>query len=247
MPTLTLSNLTFLFQITPIHIKPDAPENRKFNGYWYPPESSDALTIDQRNQTGWFIWTNSNASPNGHVSITPVSPSVGERREEEEEEVCSIFFDSECNYFLATPTDCTQTGSTGRGWDIGWTRLGFEHPYPTATQSQPQPNLSKLTFAAERHTLAGTGSRIWMPQLLPETYDNHETQVPTGLAGDLSLLVALAGFTSNPTREEFLNTMARHFHPPNWVPRGGGKPGISKWFFLPSFYPLPSRVSPRIS
>lgn len=228
----SLSNLTFLFDIMPVVIKPDIPENRKFNGYWYPPESKDDYTIDQRNQTGWCRWTNANA--NGPISITQ-SPdpatSPADSNGEDGEGVCSVFFDSECNYFLVTPTDCMQTGSTNRLWDIGWTRLGFENlsqPQPQSPLSQGREapaRLSKLTFLAEHHTLAGYGAPTWMPQLLPETYDNHETpQAPTGLVGELCLLVALAGFTTPPIREEFLTMMHRHFCPPFWVPRPGSKP-----------------------
>lgn len=236
MSACPLANLTFLFDIIPVVIKPDIPENRKFNGYWYPPESKDDYTIDERNQTGWCLWTNANAY--GPISITrspDTATSPADSNEEDGEEVCSVFFDSECNYFLVTPTDCMQTGSTSRMWDVGWTRLRFENlsqPQPQSPQTQRQeaPNrLSKLTFVAERHTLAGYGAPTWMPQLLPETYDDHETpQAPTGLVGELCLLVALAGFTTPPIREEFLTTMRRHFCPPLWVPRPGGKPIISR-------------------
>lgn len=209
-----MKDLTFLFQIVPVFTKDEVPENRKFGGYWFPPENKEDFIQDHSNQTGWCQWIAGRPNPNilkaHHANPAPSA----------DEEVCSVFFDSECGHFLIAPTDCSQTGATDRVWDLGWKRLGFDH--------LEQGGLSKLTFVAEHHTLGGIGAKEWMPQLLPETYDNHETPVRTELIGDLVLLVAMAAFTCEPRRDEFLTTMRYHFCPPNWQPSPRGKPSISK-------------------
>ncbi|RJE21722.1 hypothetical protein PHISCL_05936 [Aspergillus sclerotialis] len=213
-----IQDLTFLFQISPVSINPDVPENRKFGGYWFPPETSEAFTIDTSNQTGWVQWNRgTHGTPNILAAYQPSAlPSPSDH-----EEVCSIFFDSECGYFLVTPTDCSQTGSTDPSWDLGWKRLGFEH--------LDQGRLSKVTFVAEHHTLGGRGARQWMPDLLPESYNNHGTSEITGITGDLVLLVAMAAFTCEvPSRGDFLITMRDHFCPPLWIPRSGRTASIKR-------------------
>lgn len=206
--------LTFLFQIVPVCIKPEVPENRKFGGYWFPPENKEDFTLDDNNQTGWFQWTAGAQGASNELRVHHLDPASSA-----DEDVCSVFFDSECGYFLVAPTDCSQTGAVDQVWDLGWKRLGFDH--------LKQGGVSKLTFVAEHHTLGGIGAEDWMPQLLPETYDNHETCIHTELIGDLILLVAMAAFTCEPRREEFLATMSDHFRPPYWYPKVG-KPSISK-------------------
>lgn len=239
-----LFNLTFLFHITPLIIKAEAPENRRFNGYWHPPDSKDDFVLDTANQTGWWKWATDSPvepSPSLNPSLCP-STSSSRSSSSNDEKLCSIFFDSECGYFLITPTDCASTGSTDSSWDIGWTRIRINglvvNPStttPTAAITTSPCKISKLTFFAERLTLAGTGSESWMPQYLPETYNNLESQTPTALVGDLALLVAIAAFTCEPRRNDIISTMNNHFRLPRWIPRPGGRPFVSKFsLYLPS-------------
>lgn len=218
---LSLSDLTFLFHITPVHIRDEVPETRTGDGHWRPPDNNTDFILDTANGTGWCKWTaDGYVEENIHPGFTTTNNN--------NEDVCSIFFDSECAHFLAAQTDCSQTGSSNAFWNVGWRRLSFAH--------LNGGRISRISFIREFQRLGGWGSGSWMPQLLPQTYDTRETPFGTGLVGDLSLLVALAAFTCEPRRGEFIGTMSRCFRPPIWWPRVGGDnntlPSVSKWCLL---------------
>jgi hypothetical protein len=49
-----------------------------------------------------------------------------------------------------------------------------------------------------------------------------------GLTGKISLLVAIAAFTSEFSRQHFIETMNNHFRPPEWIQRTDPEPVTSK-------------------
>ena len=211
MEDLSLDNLTFLFRIIPVRIRADVAPNRWGLGYWRPPDYREDFQRERGNDTGWCRWR---ADGRVEQDVDPGPADSGE-------EVCSMFYDSECNHFLISPTDCSRTGSCNAAWDLSWRRLMFEH--------MNNGRMSRITFVNESLILGGRGSSSWMPQLLPQSYDNHQRGGRwTGLVGDLCILVALAAFTSDLIPGKFLSTMARHFRPPEWRPRDRWPPAASK-------------------
>ncbi|KAG8211926.1 hypothetical protein GTR04_0675 [Trichophyton interdigitale] len=95
-----------------------------------------------------------------------------------------------------------------------WRRLRFKN--------DERQNLSIATFSATSYTLAGRGSRDWVPELLPDTYnDSYCSPVPfTHLTGDLALIVGLIAFSCPRERDKHClsDIMQRCFKPPRWSP-----------------------------
>jgi hypothetical protein len=87
----------------------------------------------------------------------------------------------------------------------------FEHTDDT-------PPLSVMDFDSEHHVLASTGSPTWMPELIPDSYDQNHLddymQTPTALAGNLALFIALAAFSCD--RANVLAVINSSFKPPCW-------------------------------
>ncbi|PGH27236.1 hypothetical protein AJ80_01193 [Polytolypa hystricis UAMH7299] len=213
MATLTYQYLRFLFKID--FIIPDysvEPERRKEDGDWKPPMTPRAITTV--GTTNWRRWT-----PTGVSSVN--SPGNSDFQ------VCSLFYNSETTQFLGVPFDCRKQGVqalvNSRGPRCGWRRITFDHLEPEGSGAA----LSVMAFDAEQHVLAATGSENWIPQLLPPSYNQNEfdysTRLVTGLAGDLSLFIALAAFsrvapTNGQMASAVLEVISWSFKPPHWIP-----------------------------
>lgn len=218
MASFTLADLTFLFNIVPVKVKCSAVENRQYDGHWYPPTSKEDFVLDDLNSTGWCRWTVNGVQENVH----PVNTS---NADDDDDDVCSVFFDSERDQFLVTHFDCVQKSvrSLIKDMGIGWSRVTFQH-----LDNQGCGKISKVSFHTDDHWLAARGSPTWMPQLLPKTYDNNGVNEYTGLIGELSLLLAFAAFSCEPRRRDMVATINRCFRPPRWINEERETPSVSK-------------------
>ncbi|KAL1970890.1 hypothetical protein VTN77DRAFT_2724 [Rasamsonia byssochlamydoides] len=200
--------LCFLFNITPVKIRGNRPEERVGpHDHWIPPLRHRYFSRDEANSTGWYRWT-----------ATGIQELVSPPRLFAEPNTCSIFFDAERGSFLVAPADCSQRDISeliqqNGALQAGWGRVGFNH------STYGNQELSIISFCpAEDYKLSARGSRCWMPELIPETYDNQERDKFTDLAGELSILLGFAAFTCEPRRDEILYTLRKSFRLPRWIP-----------------------------
>jgi len=202
------NNLKFQFRVDFIQPNYDAQcEQRAGDLNWRPPTIPEAITTI--GSTGWYRWT-----PDGISNTT----SIGG----EDFRVCSLFFNSESNQFLGVPFDCRTTSIRdvvgANGERFGWRRVMFQHTDPDPDAAP----LSIMDFDTEHHVLASTGSRTWMPELIPESYDQNQpdeyVNAPTALAGNLALFIAFAAFSCD--RPDVIAVIRHCFKPPHWRPHG---------------------------
>ena len=76
----------------------------------------------------------------------------------------------------------------------GWRPLSFRYIRIDGTQH----TYSAISADRDRRHIAARGSSHWMPQLLPEVYDDQSqsTKIQAGLIGSLPILIALAAFSA---------------------------------------------------
>ena len=180
------------------------PDPDPVNGYWRP---SRHITGFQRTPSpGLLRWANN--------TITPVT--VSDPRSLKQYSVASMFYQSETGRFLAVPYDCQIQISDRYG--RAWRQLDFEY--------RNDNNISILKCDEfGQPVLAAAGSPSWMPELLPSVYDRTSQHDPPehgdrgGLAGSLSLLVALAAFAWEP--EKMIQGMTYSFKVPVWKSHNG--------------------------
>lgn len=206
-----VSLLRFLFKIDFIIPDPDKQsEIRTGIQHWTPPTISKAITTI--GTTGWCQWSNSCIRP---------ARTEGDRNSK----VCSLFFDSECQHYLGVPFDCREIDvkEYWKEWGVGWRRVMFRYVVDDRGIAAP---ISVMGFDLEHNVIAAVGSTSpWMPQLIPESYANNSDDAvncfeTTGIAGDLSLLVALAAFANDSLQPlnipRLLQFIERCFQPPEW-------------------------------
>ncbi|KAJ9257996.1 hypothetical protein DTO280E4_121 [Paecilomyces variotii] len=216
-----IRDLAFLFNIVPVTVSEHASEQRKglvSAQYWYPPLDQDQFVRIDSQSTGWCSWS---ARTGVQEQVIPNDPGRND-------EVYTVFFNQENDHFLVVPIDCSRESLRQRvdaepNWPtVGWFRVNFKHLH--------DGRMSKLTHEPmDCYHLGARGSPEWVPQLLPFAYDQSESDFVTGLTGKLSLLVAMAAFTSEFRREHFITTMRDHFQPPRWIPRPAGTPPVKTW------------------
>ncbi|EEQ33922.1 hypothetical protein McanMca71_002881 [Microsporum canis] len=192
--------LRFLFKVD--YIEPDYG-SLKFDGdgLWFPKDRGAFETLYS---TGWLQRTPERVAP-------AVDHGEGDFA------VCSLLYRSSTSYFFTVPVDCRDKISMQnhiQRTHHSWRRLRFK--------TDERQNLSIATFAASGYTLAGRGSRDWVPEILPDTYnDSYCSQIPfTHLTGDLALIVGLVAFSCPRERDGscLIDMMQRCFRPPRWVP-----------------------------
>ncbi|EEP78979.1 predicted protein [Uncinocarpus reesii 1704] len=197
--------LRFLFKID--FIKPNYDEQSEIripDQKWIPPTIPQAITTV--GTTGWFQWSSNGVNPAMSTSETDF-------------QVCSLFYNSEHSHFQGVPFDCRKYSvKESRMRDgIGWRRVMFRY----SLHSSRLP-ISIMGFDSAYNVLAGKGSSSWMPQLIPETYDNNQDEncsEHTGIAGDLALLLAFVAFsyTINPQDPNMVLWVIHNcFKPPVW-------------------------------
>ncbi|OJD19210.1 hypothetical protein AJ78_00823 [Emergomyces pasteurianus Ep9510] len=210
MSVMSDNALKFYFNVEFVQPNYEAQhEIRDAQQHWQPPTLPNAVSPVAK--TGWCKWE--------AASITQAQ-APGRKNFQE----CSLFYDSERNFFLGVPFNCrkksveleTRTNCARHGWR----RLMFNHLESPANGNR----ISALVFDGAHNVLAAPGSQRWMPELIPQTYNyNLQEKVDgsTSLVGNLALFIGLAAF-SGPFPEKpldvalVLNAM-RAFSPPNWI------------------------------
>lgn len=203
-----MDRLQFLFKIDTIAPNyEEQKENRVADNNWTPPTIPRAIRT--RNTTPWLRWTAS--------GISNAGPNIGNI----DHDICSLFYNSESSQFLAVPFDCRiESVDDTREDGLGWRRLMFRHG-TILFDGIPRP-LSTIRLHEESHVLASRTTPYWMPQLLPTNFKRNDYPLCNGmerdtcLAGNLSLMMALAAFSAPPNR--MVETIQASFRPPYWYP-----------------------------
>jgi hypothetical protein len=180
--------MSFVYSIK--SIKPnDAVEprfSRPPHPLWLPPIRMNAFTVLERGD--WYQW-----SP-GKVQAVPPN----ERSTIRLLSTVSLIWCPDRQAFLQVPYDCTEKNVVEASSDddipLEWEELSFHHKINTEGHC-----IAMVGYHLERNQLAARGSETWMPQLLPQRYqcsENPEYPGSCHLAGDLSILVGLAAFST---------------------------------------------------
>lgn len=186
----------FVFKID--NITTGDPDPEPVNGFWRP--SCNTRSFQRTTSTSFYRWRNG--------ALEPVSASCRLTRYS----VASVFYQAETARFLAVPYDCQEQilDRAGRAWH----QLGFEY--------RNNNNISILGCDGfGQPYLAAPGSPPWMPELLPSVYDRPSGYDPPehndrgGLAGSLSLLIALAAFAYEPVC--MIDGINYSFKIPKWI------------------------------
>ncbi|KAK2867760.1 hypothetical protein FQN49_003506 [Arthroderma sp. PD_2] len=196
-----IKQLRFLFKVDYIEPNEASP---KFDGdgLWFPQNGGD---FETKATTGWLL-------------RTPDQVTLARDQGVRDFSVCSLIYRSSTSHFLAVPADCRNSDIRNHTKQTGysWRRVRFKND-----ESQ---DLSIATFSASNLTLAGRGSRDWVPELLPATYnDNYSSRVPfTHLTGELALIVGFIAFSCPKERDpsNLAKIMQTCFKPPLWNRHG---------------------------
>ena len=209
--------VSFVYSIK--SIKPnDAVELHFSHGLWQAPVQMNAFTVSEHGD--WFKWSPGRVQPvpaNERSTIRPLS-------------TVSLIWCPDQQAFLQVPYDCTERNVAEVYNDVGipleWKGLSFHHTANTEGHC-----ISMLGYKYERNQLAARSSKTWMPQLLPQRYqcpENPEYPGSCHLAGELSILVGLAAFSTTRTWMHWVIENCFHNGPgPAWMrhdkPKGPSK------------------------
>ena len=156
---------------------------RGSHGYWSPPTIRTGYT--QRNRS-LFNWRGGLMTP--IIANEVVNHPLGRIHS-----AATIFTQNpDTPHLLVVPFDA-RTGDIYR-YPGGWRPLTFNHVRIENTQRI----YSVVSAGGNRQHIAARGSSHWMPQLLPEVYNDqsHSIRIQAGLIGSLPLLIALAAFSA---------------------------------------------------
>jgi hypothetical protein len=205
MPTVE-RDLRFQFKITPVTADEGIPhESGQWRGLWTPPTRRRLFARDDANSTEWYEW-----SSGGIRRLQDQTGPTDYRN-------CSIFFNKECRFFIVSESDCSESNLNEVDGISPWRRVEFTH-----VQEENNENpLSRISFGpVESCQLATRGHPVWLPELIPESYDNPSGYPGiTHLTGELSILLGAAAFTCPPQKEYIIQTIRRSFRLPYWIPK----------------------------
>src|SRR3984957_5196057 len=184
---------------------------------WLLPDQMNAFTVLERGD--WYRWSPGKVRgvpPNERSTIRVLS-------------TVSLIWCPDRQAFLQVPYDCTERNVAGAcnkdGVPLEWEGLSFHHKTNTEGHC-----ISMLGYQYERNQLAARSSKTWMPQLLPQRYqcaENPEHPGTCHLAGELSILVGLAAFSTTQIWMHWVIENCFHNGPiPAWTPHD--KPEGSK-------------------
>jgi hypothetical protein len=156
------------------------------NPLWVPPTKMDAFK--NRGITGWYSWRDGEVQK---VANTDVDTHLRLHR------TTSMFWCADRQAFLHVPYDCTRVnvGIKRDGVPLKWERLSFHHK-----EFKQAECISLVGYRYEKNELGAEGSPAWVPELIPSVYQLHKPSEyqQCHLAGDLSVLIALAAFSTVP-------------------------------------------------
>lgn len=187
---------SFVFKID--SITTEDPDPDPVYGFWRP--SRDTRRFQRTPSPYLYRWTHGvveQVSDPGHLT---------------QYSVASVFYQAETGRFLAVPYDCEKQIHDRAG--RAWRQLSFEY--------RNNNNISILGCSGfGESVLAAAGSPPWMPELLPSVYDRLSTSGRPehgdrgGLAGSLSLLIALTAFAWEPAY--MIAGINLSFKIPHWI------------------------------
>jgi hypothetical protein len=206
-------SLSFVYSIksiTPNDAVPPRFSNSP-NPLWLPPNQMNGFTVLDRGE--WFQWSPGRVQrvpPNEIPTIRPFS-------------TVSLIWCPDWQAFFQVPYDCTEKNVaevySDDGIPLEWKGLSFHHKINTNGHC-----ISMLGYKYEKNELAARSSETWMPQLLPQRYQcpgNPEYPGSCHLAGELSILVGLAAFSTTPEWMHWVIMNCFHNGPtPAWRPHG---------------------------
>ena len=171
-----------------------------------PPELKEAFLPSEPSPC--YAW-----SPG---SLSPVSPS--DKAYMEDYKVTSVFWRPDHGTYLTVPYDCTRYSVRHMVQNDplqDWATLRFNH------DAYKGRCVSVIGHCSPNHVLAASGSPSWVGELIPPIHQRHDepaiphAQGPSLLAGDISIIMALAALSNGP--ELVKQTIEWSFRPPNWV------------------------------
>ncbi len=167
---------------------PSPPEGPDF--FWRPSASS-RFVIHPQHPDDWWIWDPGSHTPHYHLQrLRPFT--ADEFSEYRPYKSCTMVWAPERQHYLHIPIDCTVPDQSINAHV--WRRLSFGY--------DEHPNRAHIAVVGHHRTdywLRFPAPRSWFPQLLPSAYQSQEdTTLRCGLAGDLSILVALIAFSTTP-------------------------------------------------
>jgi hypothetical protein len=166
---------------------------------WLPP---DEIAFTTLRESPWYYWDQ------GLVSQVPTA----RRAHIQLHRTTSMFWSSDREAFLHVPVDCTRVavrkamGGQNNDVPLQWSRISF---HPLRIQNRC---VSLVGYSYERNHLEAQGSPSWMPQLLPGAYRCRALPQHQGhchLAGDLSVLLCLAGFSLPQAPADIIGRLLR--------------------------------------
>jgi len=131
-------------------------------------------------------------------------------------------------HLLAVPYDAREHNVSDAA--VGWQSLSFNHERISGTNKY----YSYISCVGAEPDIAAPGSAHWMPHLLPTCYFPRElrNRVQAGLIGNLSLLIALAAFSTLPTA---LGVLSASIQPRAWNPHTNPYPTAREYHFTVDF------------
>jgi hypothetical protein len=181
------------------------------NTPWQPPVQTNAFTVIERGD--WYRWSPGEVQPVPPNEISTIRLLS----------IVSLIWCPDRQAFLQVPYDCTEKNVAGAcnkdGIPLEWEGLSFHHKTNTEGRC-----ISMLGYRYERNELAARSSETWMPQLLPRRYQclgKPEYPGSCHLAGELSILVGLAAFSTTRTSMHWVIKNYFHNGPGSaWTPHG---------------------------
>ena len=154
--------------------------------------------------------------------LSPVSPS--DKDYMEDYKVTSVFWRPDHQTYLTVPYDCTRYSVRDMVQNDklqDWATLKFNHEVYKGTYKRC---VSVIGHCYPNDLLAARGPVNWTGELIPPIHQRHDepaipdAQGPSLLAGDISIIMALAALSNKP--ELVKETIKLSFLPPVWVPHG---------------------------
>jgi hypothetical protein len=190
-----------------------------------PPELKEAFLPSEPSPC--YVW-----SPG---RLSPISPS--DKAYMEDYKVTSVFWCPDHQTYLTVPYDCTRYSVRHMVQNDplqDWATLRFNH------EAYKGRCVSVIGHCSPNHVLAASGSPSWIGELIPPIHQRHDepaiphAQGPSLLAGDISIIMALAAFSNRP--ELVKETTEWSFRPPNWVPHGSWNRAGEQFYAFPAWY-----------
>ena len=190
--------IKFFFQIDELTHKPGRAGQANNQRHWWPSEHSDAC---DRIPGLLYCWNHGQV----HQVLRDSSNQVAFKSSLPLHDRTAVFTQfPDTLHFLAVGYD---EEDTNEYCDKGWQELGFSHG---RSPINPNSGLSTLEIVGSKPHLIAPGAS-WIKELFPEQYQYHpqhpnESPPPesAGLAGKLTLILAIIAFSCSPEKLEYV-------------------------------------------